>query len=159
MRAFTKAWPDPRIVQNPPAQLPWGHITLLLDKLDDPATRDWYAAAADAGCWTGNVLGNQTMNRTRERFGAAPSNFAGSTGAISALGWSTRSRAGGSLEQRAEAGGCVVGPACSSRAGSRHDRVSTTVHGASVGARGYVAMHGDRVRRHRSGFVGCGGDP
>ena len=77
MRAFAEAWPDPRIVQNPSAQLPWGHLTLLLDKLDDPAARDWYAAAADAGGWTGNVLRNQIMNRTRERFGAAPSNFAG----------------------------------------------------------------------------------
>ena len=36
---------------------------------------------------------------------------------------------------------------------------SAAVHGASVGARRYVAMHGVRVRRHRSGFVGCGGDP
>jgi len=39
MRAFAEAWPDPRIVQSPSARLPWGHITLLLDKLNDPAAR------------------------------------------------------------------------------------------------------------------------
>jgi predicted nuclease of restriction endonuclease-like (RecB) superfamily len=49
----------------------------LLTKLDDRAARDWYAAAADNGGWTRDVLANQIMNRTRERFGAAPSNFAG----------------------------------------------------------------------------------
>jgi DUF1016 N-terminal domain len=32
--------------QQPVAQLPWGHVTVLLDKLDDQRKRDWYAAAA-----------------------------------------------------------------------------------------------------------------
>ena len=31
MRGFAAAWPEP-IVQQPVAQLPWGHITVLLDK-------------------------------------------------------------------------------------------------------------------------------
>jgi DUF1016 N-terminal domain len=34
MRAFAAAWPDPAIVQQVAAQLPWGHHQLLLDKLD-----------------------------------------------------------------------------------------------------------------------------
>ena len=31
MRGFAAAWAEP-IVQQPVAQLPWGHITVLLDK-------------------------------------------------------------------------------------------------------------------------------
>jgi predicted nuclease of restriction endonuclease-like (RecB) superfamily len=46
MRSFASAWSGEPIVQQAVAQLPWGHITVLLDKLDDPMTRDWYAAAA-----------------------------------------------------------------------------------------------------------------
>jgi len=34
MRSFTHEWPDYNsIVQQPVAQMPWGHITVLLDKL------------------------------------------------------------------------------------------------------------------------------
>lgn len=75
MRAFAAAWPDLSVVQRPVAQLPWGHITVLLDRLDTDADRDWYAAAADQHAWSRNVLANQIANRTRDRIGAAPSNF------------------------------------------------------------------------------------
>ena len=76
MLAFATAWPAEAIFQQPAGKLGWGHLMLLLDKLDDAAARDWYAAAAAAGGWSRDVLRNQIMNRTRERFGAAPSNFA-----------------------------------------------------------------------------------
>jgi predicted nuclease of restriction endonuclease-like (RecB) superfamily len=49
MRAFARAWPAEdrsAIVQQPVAQLPWGHNMLLLDKLDEPSQRLWYAAKA-----------------------------------------------------------------------------------------------------------------
>jgi predicted nuclease of restriction endonuclease-like (RecB) superfamily len=75
MRAFAAAWPDDSVVQQPVAQLPWGHVTVLLDKLDDQGARHWYASAAAEHGWSRNVLLNQIMNRTRERIGAAPSNF------------------------------------------------------------------------------------
>ncbi|MFS0701782.1 YhcG family protein [Cellulomonas sp. 179-A 4D5 NHS] len=75
MRAFAAAWPGEAIVQQPVGRLPWGHIAVLLDKLDDAATRDWYAAAADTHGWSRNVLLNQIMSRAHERLGAAPSNF------------------------------------------------------------------------------------
>jgi predicted nuclease of restriction endonuclease-like (RecB) superfamily len=74
MRGFAAAWPDP-IVQQPVGQLPWGHITVLLDKLDSASDRAWYAAAAVEHGWTRNVLMNMIMNKTLERTGAAPSNF------------------------------------------------------------------------------------
>lgn len=76
MRAFAAAWPTAEIVQQAVAQLPWGHATVLLDKLDDSAARDWYAASAAQHGWSRNVLLTQILNQTRERTGAAPSNFA-----------------------------------------------------------------------------------
>ncbi|MHA7177348.1 PDDEXK nuclease domain-containing protein [Arthrobacter sp. Sr24] len=75
MRGFAAAWPEP-IVQQAVGQLPWGHITVLLDKKLDHAARDWYAAAAVEHGWSRNVLMNMIMNKTLERSGAAPSNFA-----------------------------------------------------------------------------------
>ncbi|KQQ92493.1 hypothetical protein ASF72_02065 [Arthrobacter sp. Leaf141] len=74
MRGFAAAWVEP-IVQQPVAQLPWGHITVLLDKGATPEERFWYAASAVQYGWSRNVLLNMMMNRTMERTGAAPSNF------------------------------------------------------------------------------------
>lgn len=56
MRAFAGAWPKAAVVQQPVGQLPWGHITVLLDKLTDQARRDWYAQAAVRAGWSRNVL-------------------------------------------------------------------------------------------------------
>ena len=78
MRAFAGAWPDrAEVVQQAVGRLPWGHITVLLGKLDDRAARDWYAARAAEHGWSRNVLTNQIMNRTLERIGAPPTNFVG----------------------------------------------------------------------------------
>jgi predicted nuclease of restriction endonuclease-like (RecB) superfamily len=74
MRGFATAWPEP-IVQQAVGQLPWGHITVLLDKLDSPKARSWYASAAVEYGWSRNVLLNMIMNKTLQRTGAAPSNF------------------------------------------------------------------------------------
>lgn len=74
MRGFAAAWPNP-IVQQAVGQLPWGHITVLLDKLDSPEDRSWYASAAVEYGWSRNVLMNMIMNKTLQRTGAAPSNF------------------------------------------------------------------------------------
>lgn len=76
MTTFARAWPGAAIAQQPVAQLPWGHITVLLDKIQPQKDRDWYAAAAVEYGWSRNVLMNMIMNRTLERTGAAPSNFA-----------------------------------------------------------------------------------
>lgn len=75
MRAFATAWQAEAIVRQPIGRLPWGHIITLLEKLDDPQTRGWYAEQADACGWSRNVLLNQIMSRAHERVGAAPSNF------------------------------------------------------------------------------------
>ncbi|TCL79523.1 MULTISPECIES: PDDEXK nuclease domain-containing protein [unclassified Rathayibacter] len=78
MRRFAAAWPDEdAIVQRPVGQLPWGHITELLDKLDDKELREWYAAKDVAHGWSRPVLGHQIKTRLHEREAAAPSNYAG----------------------------------------------------------------------------------
>ena len=45
MRAFAAAWPDREVVQQTAAQLPWFHNCLLLDRISEPATRQWYIQA------------------------------------------------------------------------------------------------------------------
>ena len=55
--------------------MPWGHVTVLLDKLDGQRERDWYAAAAVEYGWSRNVLLNQIMSQLQPRAGTAPSNF------------------------------------------------------------------------------------
>jgi predicted nuclease of restriction endonuclease-like (RecB) superfamily len=73
MRRFAKAWPEAEIGSHAVAQLPWGHISVLLDKLDERPTRDWYAARA--GQLTRVVLEHHIDTRLHEREGAALSNF------------------------------------------------------------------------------------
>lgn len=75
MRAMAEAWHDREVVQQRVAQLPWGHVTVLLDRLDDQVDRDWYAAASIEHGWSRNVLLNQIKNRLHQRQAAAPSNF------------------------------------------------------------------------------------
>lgn len=75
MRTFAAQWADQSIVQQVAAQLPWGHIQVLLDKIDDPATQQWYASSAIESGWSRNVLLNQIMSQLHLRAGAAPSNF------------------------------------------------------------------------------------
>lgn len=76
MRAFARAWSLEEVVPQAVGQLPWGHIAVLLEKLDDRGARDWYAAAAVEHGWSRNVLLHQVMSRAHARTGAAPSNFA-----------------------------------------------------------------------------------
>ncbi|HEV7774364.1 MAG TPA: PDDEXK nuclease domain-containing protein [Conexibacter sp.] len=73
MRRFAAAWPDDRMWSHAVTKLPWGHICILLNKLDDRQTRDWYAARA--GQWTRTVLEHHIHTRLHEREGAVLSNF------------------------------------------------------------------------------------
>lgn len=75
MTTFAGAWAKGPIAQQAVAQLPWGHITVLLDKLATQESRLSYSVAAVEHGWSRNVLLNMIMNRTLERTGAAPSNF------------------------------------------------------------------------------------
>ena len=48
MRAFAEALPDEPILQQPVAQLPWGHHVVLLNRLRTSEERLWYAERAAA---------------------------------------------------------------------------------------------------------------
>ncbi len=76
MRRFAENWTEDAVLQQPVGELPWGHITHLLDKLDAPNLRDWYAAKDVQHGWSRAVLVHQIQTRLHEREGAAPSNFA-----------------------------------------------------------------------------------
>jgi predicted nuclease of restriction endonuclease-like (RecB) superfamily len=78
MRAFAEAWPEAEIVQQAAALLPWGHNLVLLDRLNTPQERRWYAAKAIEHNWSRNVLNIQIETRLLERSGAAVTNFAAS---------------------------------------------------------------------------------
>lgn len=90
MRAFAEAWPDSPFVQHPVAQtpgttgpiaqaalaqLPWYHHVCILDKLDTPAARLWYAAKAVENGWSRNVLALQIASGLHTRQGKAVTNF------------------------------------------------------------------------------------
>ncbi|MFJ2619208.1 YhcG family protein [Glutamicibacter sp. NPDC087344] len=75
MRSFAETWFSEAIVQQPVAQLPWGHNLILLDKLDDESTRLWYARMALSEGWSRNHLVRQIETRLHERSGQATSNF------------------------------------------------------------------------------------
>ena len=75
MRAFAEAWPEPAIVQQAVAQLPWGHNLVLLDRVGKPAERMAYAQAALEHGWSRSVLVLQIESRVLERTGKAVTNF------------------------------------------------------------------------------------
>lgn len=75
MRAFAEAWPDRAIVQGPLAQITWYHNIALLEKLDDPRIRLWYAAKVRETGWSHNVLQLQIERQAHARQGKAVHNF------------------------------------------------------------------------------------
>jgi predicted nuclease of restriction endonuclease-like (RecB) superfamily len=75
MRALAVAWPDRQIVQEVLAQITWYHNITLLDKLDAPDARLWYARKAREEGWSRNVLVLQIERRLYERQGKAITNF------------------------------------------------------------------------------------
>jgi predicted nuclease of restriction endonuclease-like (RecB) superfamily len=75
MRAFAQAWPDLEIVQQAAARLPWGHNLVLLDRLNTPQERSWYATKTLAHNWSRNILEIQIETRLLERSGTAVTNF------------------------------------------------------------------------------------
>lgn len=60
---------DAETLPAPVAQLPWGHNILLLQKLDEPALRLWYARQSTAQGWSRKVLWHQIETNLHERLG------------------------------------------------------------------------------------------
>jgi len=75
MRAFAAAWVERPIVQEALAQIPWYHHIALLEKLDDPAKRLWYARKAMEHGWSHSILVLQIDGRAHARQGKAITNF------------------------------------------------------------------------------------
>jgi len=75
MRAFAQAWPDREIVQQLAAQIPWGQNCVLLDRLKDAVTREFYIRKTVEHGWSRSVLTHQLDTKLHERQGKAPSNF------------------------------------------------------------------------------------
>jgi len=73
MRAFALAWPE--IVQQAVGQIPWGHITLLLGRLENRQSQDFYARRVVDEGWSRNVLLHHVRHRLHERVGTAPNTF------------------------------------------------------------------------------------
>jgi len=75
MRAFAEAWPEEAIVQEVLAQLTWYHNLTVLEKLQDPQERLWYARASITHGWSRNVLVHQIESELYQRQGKAVTNF------------------------------------------------------------------------------------
>ena len=75
MRAFATAWPDRKLVQAALAQVTWYHNITLLEKLDTPEDRLWYAARTVEHGWSRNILAMQIETRAHLRHGKAQNNF------------------------------------------------------------------------------------
>lgn len=76
MRQLATAWgSEEEFGQQLADQLPWGHLMLLLGRLDDQEDRAWYAQQSVAYGWSRNVLEHHIRTQAITRFEAAPTNF------------------------------------------------------------------------------------
>jgi len=75
MRTFAEAYADLPIAQQAVAQIPWGHHSVLLDKLRDNEQRLWYMQQAIEYGWSRNILTMHIETRLYERKGKALTNF------------------------------------------------------------------------------------
>jgi predicted nuclease of restriction endonuclease-like (RecB) superfamily len=74
MAALATRWPA-GTVQQSAAQLPWGHVMVILDSCDDQATSEFYANRAASDGWTRAVLQAMISSRLHERSKPALTTF------------------------------------------------------------------------------------
>jgi predicted nuclease of restriction endonuclease-like (RecB) superfamily len=74
MTSLASRWPT-GIVQQPAAQLPWGHIMVLLDSCPDDVTWEFYAKRAVEESWSRPALQTMIANRLHERTQPALTTF------------------------------------------------------------------------------------
>jgi len=74
MAALASRWPT-SIVQQRAAQLPWGHVMVILDSCPDPETSEFYARRAVQEGWTRGALQSMIASRLHERAHAALTTF------------------------------------------------------------------------------------
>lgn len=66
---------DGENLPRPVAEIPWGHNADLLDKVDDPVARLWYARKAVESGWSRSMLVHWVESGLYERQGKAQTNF------------------------------------------------------------------------------------
>jgi len=66
MRSLAEAWPDPTIVPQRVALLPWGHLRLLLDRVKEASVRDWYLSASIKYGWSRDILAHMISGRLQD---------------------------------------------------------------------------------------------
>jgi predicted nuclease of restriction endonuclease-like (RecB) superfamily len=75
MRKFAEEWPEKKIVQRTVAQIPWRSNITLLDKLNDPDLRLWYAKKTVENGFGKDMLVFQIETKLHLREGASLNNF------------------------------------------------------------------------------------
>ena len=75
MRKFAQVWPDPEFVQRTVAQIQWGSNITLIERLDVPEMRLWYASKILEHGWSRDMLQVQIESKLHLRQGAANNNF------------------------------------------------------------------------------------
>lgn len=75
MRKFAESWPDSAIVQRTVALIPWRSNLSLMDKLENPTARLWYAQETIKNGWSKEWLDICIESHLMERQGSEPSNF------------------------------------------------------------------------------------
>jgi predicted nuclease of restriction endonuclease-like (RecB) superfamily len=76
MKIFAREFPNSPIAQQPVAQLPWGHVLQIIQRIKDPVDREFYIRETISHGWSRSILEIQIQNRLHLRAGRAQSNFA-----------------------------------------------------------------------------------
>lgn len=69
MRQFARIYPDLAIAPQAVAQLPWGHISILIQLIKDDSARQWYAEHTLKNGWSRSILEMQIKSDLYERQG------------------------------------------------------------------------------------------
>ncbi|HJD56215.1 MAG TPA: PDDEXK nuclease domain-containing protein [Rickettsia endosymbiont of Pyrocoelia pectoralis] len=75
MQTFAKTYKDLEFTQQAVAQIPWGHICVIMDKVLDASKQNWYAQKTIANGWSRNVLTLQIKSNLYARSGKSINNF------------------------------------------------------------------------------------
>lgn len=67
IRQFAQLYPDLLITPQAVAQLPWGHVSLLIHAVKDKLIREWYAQQTIKNGWSRSVLEMQIESELYER--------------------------------------------------------------------------------------------
>jgi predicted nuclease of restriction endonuclease-like (RecB) superfamily len=75
MARFAEAWPEGLIGHQLGDQIPWKHNCLIIEKIKDRSTRQWYIQQTIENGWSRSVLEMQIDSQAHRRVGAATHNF------------------------------------------------------------------------------------